>query len=303
MSIGMSPESGKSFHMSYRKDVDGLRAIAVLGVVLYHLFPRLVPGGFIGVDIFFVISGFLISQIIWAELSTGTFSFMGFYKRRIVRIFPALLLILLVTWLAGIKLLFWDEFARLGSHMFSGAAFVLNVSLLDEGGYFDVAAESKPLLHLWSLSIEEQFYLVWPLLLVVSFKFQRHVGKILGSLLIGSLIYSAVLCETDSNAAFYNPLSCIWELVLGAVTGLFVGKNKVISPSFASLISNLSFIGLICAMLGFSKSMSFPGISALIPTLGTAFLLSSSQEGRINSKVLGNRFLVGIGLISYPWYL
>ena len=146
--------------LKYRRDVDGLRAIAVVSVVLFHVFPSWLPGGFVGVDVFFVISGFLISRIIWDGLSERQFSYLDFYRRRILRIFPALALVLSATLVAGWALLFWDEFARLGKHTLAGAFFFSNFSLWNEGGYFDIAVERKPLLHLWSLSIEEQFYLI-----------------------------------------------------------------------------------------------------------------------------------------------
>lgn len=152
-------------HPKYRPDIDGLRAVAVLSVVIFHAFPDLIPGGFIGVDVFFVISGFLISTIIFKSLSTDNFSFTDFYARRIKRIFPALFVVLLVTYGLGWHSLLADEFRQLGKHIAAGAGFVANLVFWSEAGYFDNASETKPLLHLWSLGIEEQFYIVWPLLL------------------------------------------------------------------------------------------------------------------------------------------
>ena len=149
----------------YRADIDGLRAIAVLSVVGFHAFPKWVAGGFIGVDIFFVISGFLISTIIFGNLTAGTFSFIEFYSRRVRRIFPALLLLLIACYAFGWFALLADEYKQLGKHIAGGAGFVSNLVLWNERGYFDNSAVTKPLLHLWSLGIEEQFYIVWPLLL------------------------------------------------------------------------------------------------------------------------------------------
>src|SRR5260370_40148903 len=152
-------------HPKYRPDIDGLRAVAVLLVVGFHAFPDWVKGGFIGVDIFFVISGFLISTIIFENLERNSFSFIAFYSRRIRRIFPALLVVLIAAFAIGRFTLLPDEYRQLGKHIAGGAGFVANFVLWNESGYFDRAAETKPLPHLWSLGIEEQFYIVFPLLL------------------------------------------------------------------------------------------------------------------------------------------
>ncbi len=152
-----------SIHPKYRPDIDGLRAIAILSVVGFHAFPEWVKGGFVGVDIFFVISGFLISSIIFGNLEKNTFNYYDFYARRIRRIFPALILVLVASYAAGWYLLLPDEFKQLGKHIAAGAGFVSNLVLWNEAGYFDKASYTKPLLHLWSLGIEEQFYIFWPL--------------------------------------------------------------------------------------------------------------------------------------------
>lgn len=152
-------------HPKYRPDIDGMRTIAVISVVLYHAFPRWMPGGFIGVDVFFIISGYLISTILYGSLSTNTFRFTEFYARRIKRIFPALILVLVSCYVFGWFTLFADEYKQLGKHIASGSAFISNFILWDESGYFDTSAEVKPLLHLWSLGIEEQFYIIWPFVL------------------------------------------------------------------------------------------------------------------------------------------
>lgn len=157
-------------HPNYRPDIDGLRAIAVLAVVAFHAFPSWVRGGFIGVDVFFVVSGYLISTIIFENLDRGTFCFSEFYARRIKRIFPALILVLISCFAFGWFFLLSDELNQLGKHVAAGAGFVSNLVLWNESGYFDNSAETKPLLHLWSLGIEEQFYIVWPLLLWFAWK-------------------------------------------------------------------------------------------------------------------------------------
>jgi peptidoglycan/LPS O-acetylase OafA/YrhL len=157
-------------HPKYRPDIDGLRAIAVLSVIGFHAFPEWIKGGFIGVDIFFVISGYLISTIIIENLKNDSFSFVDFYSRRIRRIFPALLLVLIASYAVGWFTLLAEEYAQLGKHIAAGAGFVSNLVLWNESGYFDAASDTKPLLHLWSLGVEEQFYVIWPLLMWITWK-------------------------------------------------------------------------------------------------------------------------------------
>src|SRR4030065_1483737 len=170
MSLPVPSEQTHLTHPKYRADIDGLRAIAVLSVVGFHASPYWIRGGFVGVDIFFVISGFLISSIILSNLSKGTFSFAEFYARRIKRIFPALILVMATCYVFGWFVLLPDEYKQLGKHIIAGAGFVSNFCFWQEAGYFDNSADTKPLLHLWSLGIEEQFYIVWPLLLYLALK-------------------------------------------------------------------------------------------------------------------------------------
>lgn len=161
-----SPVPASSSHFTYRPDVDGLRAIAILAVLIFHAFPDWLPSGFIGVDIFFVISGFLITSIIQQDIQTASFRLSDFYSRRIRRIFPALILVMFCTLLAGWQSLLASEYKQLGKHVAFGAGFSANIVYWLESGYFDVSAQLKPLLHLWSLGVEEQFYVFWPLLLL-----------------------------------------------------------------------------------------------------------------------------------------
>ena len=157
-----------SSHGDYRRDIDGLRAVAVLAVVMFHAFPQILPGGFVGVDVFFVISGYLISGILFSDLQRGQFTYREFYVRRMRRIFPALALVLLACLVFGWLVLLDAEYRQLGGHAAAGAGFIANLALWRESGYFDTAAELKPLLHLWSLGIEEQFYFVWPFALALA---------------------------------------------------------------------------------------------------------------------------------------
>ncbi|HKY08666.1 MAG TPA: acyltransferase, partial [Candidatus Binatia bacterium] len=201
----------------YRPDIDGLRALAVLAVIGYHTFPIWVTGGFTGVDVFFVISGFLISSIIFQSLDAGTFSLANFYARRIRRIFPALILVLASCLALGWHLLLTDEYIQLGKHTAGGAAFGPNFVLIKEAGYFDVTAESKPLLHLWSLGIEEQFYIVWPLLLLLLWRCMGKTLWVIAFLALGSFILNVYLVSDKPVQTFYFPLTRCWELLMGAV--------------------------------------------------------------------------------------
>jgi peptidoglycan/LPS O-acetylase OafA/YrhL len=180
----------------YRPDIDGLRAVAILAVLGYHYFPKYFPGGFVGVDIFFVISGFLISGIILDDLAENKFSFLNFYARRVRRLFPALALVLAFSLAAGWLVLFAEEFKALGKHMFGGAAFISNILYWRESGYFDAEAATKPLLHLWSLGIEEQFYLAFPFILVWAWKRGFRESLLLILLLSASLAYKAFTYKT-----------------------------------------------------------------------------------------------------------
>lgn len=190
---------------THRPDIDGLRAVAVIPVVLFHAFPARMPGGFAGVDVFFVISGFLISSVLVGGLADGSFRFVDFYVRRVRRIFPALLLVLVTSLVAGWLLLFTDEFAQLAGHVAGGAGFVSNFVLWSEIGYFDNDAATKPLLHLWSLGIEEQFYIAWPLLLWLAWRAGLAPGGMVGLLFAASLAFC--LGVADPVEGFYSPFS------------------------------------------------------------------------------------------------
>jgi peptidoglycan/LPS O-acetylase OafA/YrhL len=204
-------------HPKYRADIDGLRAIAVLSVVGFHAFPHLIRGGLIGVDIFFVISGFLISTIVFDSLDRKCFSFAEFYSRRIRRIFPALIVVLIASFAFGWFALLADEYKQLGKHIAAGAAFVSNFVFWNESGYFDNAAASKPLLHLWSLGVEEQFYLVWPLLLWVAW--QKRFNLLIIAVLVAviSFALNAQGIGKDAVATFYSPQTRFWELMVGSM--------------------------------------------------------------------------------------
>lgn len=290
-------------HPKYRADIDGLRAIAVLSVVVFHAFPGALPGGFIGVDVFFVISGFLISTIIFSNLERGSFSFRQFYERRIRRIFPALLLVLFASFAFGWFALLPDEFAKLGKHVAGGAGFFSNFLLRGESGYFDNAAETKPLLHLWSLAIEEQFYLFWPLML--TFVHRRGWGFLGITASIAAVSFAANIdaVVSDPVGAYYLPLPRFWELMLGGLLAYGLLHHSWIVGQYRGLRSWAGALLLVLGLIVIDQGRSFPGWWALLPTLGTALVISGGHDAWLNQRVLANKFLVWFGLISYPLYL
>ena len=212
----------------YRPDIDGLRAIAVMLVLHFHAFPEAVPGGFIGVDVFFVISGFLITGIIAWELDQKRFSLLGFYDRRIKRIFPALAVVLGTVLVLGWFSMLPADFARLGSDVFASAAFSANIALFLQSGYFDVESAKKPLLHLWSLGIEEQFYLLWPLLLMLAVRFRLSILAVTFTLGIASFVLNLALIGVNPVATFYLPFTRAFELLAGAA--LARGWGRLAKP-------------------------------------------------------------------------
>jgi peptidoglycan/LPS O-acetylase OafA/YrhL len=306
-----TPSANSTPHIKYRPDIDGLRAIAVLMVVGFHAFPGRIAGGFIGVDVFFVISGFLISTILLGDLRKGRFSLATFYLRRMRRIFPALIVVMLACLAGGWLLLLRDEYQALGNQVASGAAFVANLLFWHESGYFDRAADFKPLLHLWSLGIGEQFYFVWPLMLWAAW---RYLPRRLPWLLLGvgtaSFAFSLFLTERDATAAFYSPVSRFWELLAGAGLAWLMqpGSPARLQPSRWQLRwrSALVWAGAATLALGLllvTRNRAFPGAWALLPVVGAAAMIAAGPQNWLARHVLGQRWLVGIGLISFPLYL
>jgi peptidoglycan/LPS O-acetylase OafA/YrhL len=279
----------------YRPDIDGLRAIAVVAVVVYHAFPRLLPGGFIGVDIFFVISGYLITQIVVTDLDRGTFSFAAFYVRRVRRILPALAVVMLATLAGGIAILLPDEMTSLARNAIAGALSASNLMLLSEVGYFDLDAHVKPLLHLWSLGIEEQFYLVWPLALWLC---PRHWRRVLvGGIIVLSFALNVALVKTHPSATFYLPFTRAWELMAGAaITGVVIRSWRL-----RYLAAGTGFVFGIAFFI-YDAAIPFPGWAALVPVLGTALTILG-EDAPFSRLVLAHRWTVFIGRISYPLYL
>ena len=296
-------QSPRKVETRYRADIDGLRAVSILLVVAYHAQPWLVRGGFIGVDIFFVISGFLITRIILSEAKAGTFSSLAFYARRVRRIFPALIVVLATTYLIGWIVLLPDGFALLGKSTAAGVAFVSNLFQLNQTGYFAPEAAENPLLHLWSLGIEEQFYIFWPLLLVLLLgsKYRRiRIAAIAAASFGLSLLIFLGLKEWS----FYSPLPRAWELLAGGLlaSSQVEGVARQSSPLRENLLSAAGLAAIIGAAAALNKESLFPGAWALLPVLG-AVLIIIAPNSTVNRVLLSSRAMVAIGLISYPLYL
>jgi peptidoglycan/LPS O-acetylase OafA/YrhL len=303
----MNSHSTALSHPKYRADIDGLRAIAVLSVVAYHAFPAYVRGGFIGVDIFFVISGFLISTIMFENLERGTFSFAEFYARRVKRIFPALLTVFVACAVFGWFALLGDEYKQLGKHIAAGSGFISNFALWNESGYFDNTADTKPLLHLWSLGIEEQFYLAWPLTAWTAYKTKRRVPLIMMVVIAGSFALNVFSVHRDATAAFYSPLTRFWELIAGGLLAWNVLHNREwlekLPTGYKSALS-LAGIGLLgLGVLFIDARFAFPGWWALLPVLGATMIILAGAQAWGNRTVLAMPPAVWFGLISYPLYL
>jgi peptidoglycan/LPS O-acetylase OafA/YrhL len=285
----------------YRPDIDGLRAIAVMLVVGFHAFPEAMPGGFIGVDIFFVISGFLITGIIARELDRQHFGLLAFYARRTRRIFPALIVMLSATLVLGWLWMLPEAYAQLSSDVFASAAFVSNIALWLQSGYFDVESGKKPLLHLWSLGIEEQFYLFWPLILMLAMRWRLSLLAGASVLGVASFVLNVALIGPDPIATFYLPFTRAWELLAGA--GLACGWSQIRHTPAASNLRAAAGILLIAIAAGVLDSKSaFPGWWALLPVAGAALMLSAPMAWGCQ-RLLASTAMVRIGLISYPLYL
>lgn len=310
-------------HLAYRPDIDGIRAVAILSVLGFHAFPQALPGGFVGVDVFFVISGYLISGILIKALSSNTFSFREFYGRRIRRIFPALAVVLTTCLLFGRYALRPDELAELGKHTASGAGFVANIVYWNDTGYFDSAAEVKPLLHLWSLGIEEQFYIVWPVVLWLTWRWGANPITLMTGLGILSFALNVRFVDSHQAAAFYLPVTRAWELLAGSLLAwiqvnsrchfdrwlakLVFAPEKRTSQDVPAILANLqatvglALIGVAVFML--QKGFRFPGWNALLPVVGTVLLISGGPTAWTNRNILASRPMILIGLISFPLYL
>ncbi|WP_053150875.1 acyltransferase family protein [Pseudomonas sp. P97.38] len=291
-------------HAHYRRDIDGLRAVAVIAVLIHHLNTNLLPGGFVGVDIFFVISGFLITSQVFSEIKDRTFSLKRFYQRRINRIVPALATVVLASVIAGAFILSPVDLTRLNVSALFSLLGVSNIYIwMKYGNYFAADAREAPLLHTWSLGIEEQFYVVWPLLVLTLYRLApRYVPVVLGVGLVAAIGLSEYATNVFVTASYYLLPTRFFELMLGGALGIYLYQPRSLDRRVA-LGCTLAGTGLIgFSLLALSPEAPFPGLNALIPCLGAALLILAGSTG-IESRLLNNRPMVFIGLISYSLYL
>jgi len=290
--------------IKYRPDIDGLRAVAVLLVLAYHVGIYRFRGGFVGVDVFFVISGFLIGSIILNDLAANRFSLAGFYERRIRRIFPALAVVLFAVSVLAFKLFLPIEFVQFGKSLLAATFSVSNILFLHQSSYFDTPASMKPLLHTWSLAVEEQFYLFLPLFLLAIRKLSVRNQRLLVILVaVASFIVSCVGAFQDKEATFYLAHTRAWELLLGTLLAMdvFPGFSSAILRNLASL-SGIVFI--LAAGAFFTTATPFPGAAALLPCVGAALIIAAGKSGSSFVGIaLSTKPAVFIGMISYSLYL
>lgn len=284
--------------LPHRADIDGLRGIAIGAVVLFHLFPKVLPGGFVGVDVFFVISGFLITRQILDGLKHQRFSFADFYVRRARRLMPALIVVLAAVLIAGFDVLLRSEWEQLARHVLGGLTWTTNFMLWGEGGYFDRPAHFKPLHHLWSLGVEEQFYLLWPALLWLSRRWERRVRlAAFAALSLASFLLSVALTLEQPGAAFYLPFGRLWQFAAGALAAALPPAPGRFAAPLA--VAGLAFVG---GAVLLASSEGYPGLMALMPTSGAWALIAAGASSPVN-RGLAFRPLFALGLLSYPLYL
>ena len=289
--------------LKYRPDIDGLRCVAVLSVLAFHISPNRLPGGFVGVDIFFVISGYLISSILFSQVSEGRFSILLFYERRVRRIFPALFAMLIGVSVLMVFFLLPNEFVTYAYSVGSATFSASNFFFWTHSGYFN-SPESNPLLHTWSLAVEEQFYILFPIALVIARQVFRQRLKLgVFALFFVSLALSELAVRRNATTAFYMPYSRAWELLLGTIVsmGVFPRLRNVLLREAAALLG-IGMIGF--TLLRYSDQTPFPGLAAMVPCIGSALIIAAGESGSsLVGRSLSVRPIVFVGLISYSLYL
>jgi len=291
--------------MKYRREIDGLRALAVLPVMLFHAGFTAFSGGFVGVDVFFVISGYLITYNILSEKESGTFSLVNFYERRARRILPALFFVMAMCIPFAWLLLLPNDLQNFSKSLVAVSLFVSNILFWREGGYFEDAVELKPLIHTWSLAVEEQYYLLFPLFVLFLWRFgRRWIIGMLAVVALASLAVSQWGAYNKPVMTFYLLPTRGWELAIGAFIALYFAKKKRdLNVFFCQIMSGLGLFLVIYAVFAFSKNTPFPSLYTLIPTIGAALIILCAKPSTMAGKVLGSNAFVGIGLISYSAYL
>lgn len=303
-SAGRTQDPARHSAFGYRPDIDGLRAIAIVAVLLYHGSFKFASGGYVGVDVFFVVSGFLITSLVLAEIANGRFTLLDFYDRRVRRLFPALLAVMLACTLASVGLFLPEELRRFGGSLFATAGFASNVFFWLETGYFQTDAELKPLIHTWSLAVEEQFYLLVPLLVVLGLRRRPRAfaaGAVL--LLLASLVSAEWAVRTAPSAAFYLTPFRLWELALGVLLALPIIPRGGPRPA-RECFAWLGLVLILWSVATFSWKTPFPGLHAVAPCAGSALVIWTGAGGDTTARrLLSLRPVVFVGLISYSLYL
>jgi peptidoglycan/LPS O-acetylase OafA/YrhL len=318
---------GHDPYPDYRPDIDGLRALAIVAVVAFHVLPQQIPGGFLGVDVFFVISGFLISTIIFEGLAAQRFSFAVFYARRVRRVFPALIVVVAFCCAVGWNALLPSEFILLGKHVRASMGFYENIVLRREAGYFDLGTSLKPLMHVWSLSVEEQFYLVFPLLMWGARRLRLNLLAVLAAIFGVSFAIYARWVSSDPVSAFFSPYARFWELMTGAMLAYLTlrhcetldvvrsfglsrrrtdrGRRSTANVQVTAALISLAALAILAwVIFGIDRYVPAPRFSGeVLAVSGAALLIFSGQESWLNRILLANRAAVFVGLISYPLYL
>ena len=292
--------------MQYRREIDGLRALAVIPVILFHAGFEAFSGGFVGVDVFFVLSGYLITTIIWSDLELGKFSLLNFYERRARRILPALFLVILVSIPFAWAWLLPTDMRDFSQSLVAVGTFTSNILFWRESGYFDEAAELKPLLHTWSLSVEEQFYVLYPLFLMLFWRFgKRRLLVLVGLTFIASLTLAQWGVQNYPVPTFFLLPTRGWELLMGSFTAFYLifSKRQNFDRIVCEIGGWLGIAFILYALITFNQKMPFPGLYALWPTLGAALFIVFANQRTSIGQLFGNKVLVWIGLISYSAYL
>ena len=296
--------------IKYRPEIDGLRAIAVLAVVLYHAEismggRHLLPGGFLGVDIFFVISGFLITSIILNEVAQNKFSFASFYERRARRILPALFIVMLASLPFAWTLLLPRELQDYASSVLSSLFFGSNIWFWMGDDYWAAESALRPFLHTWSLSVEEQFYVIFPIIVLIIWRYAQSALKpILITVFVLSLILADFTSKAAPQTAFYLVTTRAWELMAGAlIAKLEIDKGFIARPKLDEILSGLGLILIILCLCYFDSSIRHPSIYTAVPILATVLLIRYASQGILVARILSSKYLVGVGLISYSLYL
>jgi peptidoglycan/LPS O-acetylase OafA/YrhL len=284
----------------YRPDIDGLRCIAIIIVVVFHAFPGRLSGGFVGVDVFFVISGYLITSVIVREVQNNSFRITGFYSRRIKRIFPALGAVLIACLAAGWTLLVAPDYMQLSLHVAGGAGFVSNLILWSQINYFDSSVYEKPLLHLWSLGVEEQFYIAWPLIIWSAVRLELGLKKTVVPLTLISFGICYYLTQHEPSSAFYLPTSRSWQLSTGGIVAL--SPNSIKKSALRHVASVCGLLLVAGSAVYLNHNSRIPGALALLPVTGAALIIAAGSNAAGN-RLLATKPFVWVGLISYPLYL